>query len=276
MYKAAVRWMIRRNIASINAGDYRPALAMFSDDIEFSFPGDNSWADEFRPVQRGREVHVTHRGKAEVERFLQRYVAAGLQMEVEDILVNGPPWNLRAAVRVYDFSPGESGDRYNNRAVLFVTARTTRTPSGQRPSTPCSTALPRSPNRPPRPRKLAVHAQSQPCSGHRSGVRILRPITPASAVIERRVDGVRDLSGNSGPVAWRDRSGNRGVSRTARGRARFGARPADPQLPAPEAAGNPVPGGRSERRIGGRAVTTSAPSRRRYPEAPVRRSEACR
>ncbi len=109
MYKAAVRWMIRRNIASLNAGDHRPALAMFSDDIEFSFPGDNSWADEFRPVRRGREVHVTHRGKAEMERFLQRYVAAGLQMEVEDILVNGPPWNLRAAVRVHDFAPSEVG-----------------------------------------------------------------------------------------------------------------------------------------------------------------------
>ena len=40
MYKAAVRWMIRRNIASVNAGDYRPALAMFSDDLEFSFPGE--------------------------------------------------------------------------------------------------------------------------------------------------------------------------------------------------------------------------------------------
>jgi ketosteroid isomerase-like protein len=123
MYKAAVRWMIRRNIARANAGDYRPALAMFSDDLEFSFPGDNSWADEFRPLRRGRQVHVTHRGKAEMERFLQRYVAAGIQMEIEDILVNGPPWNLRAAVRVHDWSPGEVGDRYNNRAVLFVTSR---------------------------------------------------------------------------------------------------------------------------------------------------------
>ena len=58
-----------------------------------------------------------------MERFLQRYVAAGIQMEVEDILVNGPPWNLRAAIRVHDWSPGEVGDRYNNRAVLFVTSR---------------------------------------------------------------------------------------------------------------------------------------------------------
>ena len=54
MYKAAVRWMIRRNIASLNAGDYRPALAMFSDDVEFSFPGDNSWANEHRPSEQGR------------------------------------------------------------------------------------------------------------------------------------------------------------------------------------------------------------------------------
>ena len=123
MYKSAVRWMIRRNIARLNAGDYGPVLAMFSDDVEFSFPGDNSWADEFRPVQRGRHAHVTHRGKAEMERFLQRYVDAGLQMEIEDILVNGPPWHTRAAVRAHDWSPGESGDRYQNRAVMFVTAR---------------------------------------------------------------------------------------------------------------------------------------------------------
>ena len=78
---------------------------MFADDVEFSFPGDNSWATEFRPLERGRQVHVTHRGTAEMERFLQRYVAAGLQMEVEDILVNGPPWNMRAAVRVHDWHP---------------------------------------------------------------------------------------------------------------------------------------------------------------------------
>jgi ketosteroid isomerase-like protein len=123
MYKAAVRWMIRRNITKLNAGDYRPALAMYADDVEFSFPGDNSWATEFRPFERGRVAHVTHRGKGEMERFLERFVGSGIQMHVEDILVNGPPWNLRAAVRVHVWSPGDSGgDRYANRAVLFVTS----------------------------------------------------------------------------------------------------------------------------------------------------------
>ena len=122
MYKATVRWMIRRNIAALNAGDHGPALAMFADDLQFSFPGDNSWATEFRPLERGRQSHVTHRGRAEMERFLQRFVDAGIQMEVEDILVNGPPWNMRAAVRCHVWSPGPDGDRYTNRAVLYVTS----------------------------------------------------------------------------------------------------------------------------------------------------------
>ena len=123
MYKAAARWMIRRSITRLNAGDAGPLLAMLSQDVELSFPGANSWADEFRPGCAGRHRHVTHRGTAEVTRFLARYLAAGIQMEVEDILVNGPPWNLRAAVRCFVWSPGPSGDRYTNRAILYVTSR---------------------------------------------------------------------------------------------------------------------------------------------------------
>lgn len=122
MYKAAVRWMIRRNIDRLNAGDYRPALAMYADDLQFSFPGENSWANEFHPVETGRSMHVTHRGRVEMERFLRRFVDAGIHLHVEDILVNGPPWNTRVAVRTHAWSPGPDGDRYTNRAVLYVTA----------------------------------------------------------------------------------------------------------------------------------------------------------
>jgi ketosteroid isomerase-like protein len=122
MYKALARWMIRRNIDKLNAGDPGPVLAMYADDLEFSFPGDNSWATEFRGLQRGRQAHVTHRGRAEMARFLERFVAAGIHLEVEDILVNGPPWDLRAAVRTSGWSVGPDGDRYTNRAVLWVTS----------------------------------------------------------------------------------------------------------------------------------------------------------
>lgn len=122
MYKATVRWMIRRNIRRLSGGDYGSALAMFAADAELRFPGDNSWARQHRPVPApGRAPHATHRGRAEIEAFLQRFVDEGLQMEVEDILVNGPPWNMRAAAIVHDWIPGTDGrDRYANRAVLVV------------------------------------------------------------------------------------------------------------------------------------------------------------
>jgi len=123
MYKAAVRWLIRRNIHQLNLGNYRPALAMFHKDATLAFPGENRWASQHRPVEKRREAFATHRGRDEIEAFLRSYVSGGFQMEVEDILVNGPPWNLRAAVRVHDWVAGDgAGDRYSNRAVLFVTA----------------------------------------------------------------------------------------------------------------------------------------------------------
>jgi ketosteroid isomerase-like protein len=121
MYKAAVRWMIRRNIRQLNEGNYRPVLAMFAENATMAFPGDNSWAGQHRPAEKGREAFATHRGKTEIEAFLQRYVEAGIHMVVDDILVNGGPWNTRAAVRVHHWVDGDDGhDVYNNRAVLFV------------------------------------------------------------------------------------------------------------------------------------------------------------
>lgn len=123
MYKAAVRRMIRSNIDHLNRGNYQPVLAGFADDATLAFPGSNTWSTMFRPANAGREQHVTHRGRAELERFLQRYVDEGLQMQVEDILVNGPPWNTRVAVRVVDWSLDSDGnERYCNRAVLFARA----------------------------------------------------------------------------------------------------------------------------------------------------------
>ena len=124
MYKATVRWLIRRNIARLSQGDHRPALAMFADDAVLTFPGDNSWSGMFRAPEPGRAPGRTHRGKAEIEAFLVRYVEHGLQMEVEDVLVNGPPWNARAAAIVHDWIVGPDGhDVYANRAVIYVHTR---------------------------------------------------------------------------------------------------------------------------------------------------------
>ena len=120
MYKATVRWMIRRSIRALNAGDYGPTLAVFAEDATLTFPGDNSWSRQFRAPEPGRAAYPTHRGRAEIEAFLRRYVYHGIQMEVDDILVNGPPWNTRVAVRVRDWIPTDEGDAYANRAVLMA------------------------------------------------------------------------------------------------------------------------------------------------------------
>src|SRR5205085_611345 len=58
-------------------------------------------------------------------RFAQRFVDEGIQFHIEDILVNGPPWRTRVALRVHDFKAGPGGapDDYNNRAVAFLELR---------------------------------------------------------------------------------------------------------------------------------------------------------
>ena len=126
MYKTATRALLRHAIGRLNAGDPGLVLRLASPRAELIFPGDNSWATMFRPAVKGRQRHVTHRGIDECRAFAQRFVDEGVQFDVEDILVNGPPWNTRVALRVNDFIPGAAPgmpDRYTNRAVAFLTIR---------------------------------------------------------------------------------------------------------------------------------------------------------
>jgi ketosteroid isomerase-like protein len=120
MYKAAIRALFRRNVRRLNQGDYGPLLQLAAPDAELAFPGDNSWARQFRPVERSRAQHTTHRGTAEIEAFAQRFVEQGLALEIDDILVNGPPWRTRICARVTDGTPDGV---YVNRACVFVEAR---------------------------------------------------------------------------------------------------------------------------------------------------------
>ena len=124
MYKAAVRALLRVSVKKLNAGDSSLLRKISSPDVQLSFPGDNSWARMYRPVVKGRERHITHRGVDECMGFAQRFVDRGIQFVIEDILVNGPPWNTRIAIRVHVFIPAsDHHDVYNNRAVAFLAAR---------------------------------------------------------------------------------------------------------------------------------------------------------
>ncbi len=124
MYKTLGGLLIRRCVDRLNAGDPQPLLRLFSDNAVLCFPGDNVYATQFRPVERGLEAHESHVGKAEIAAFLQRFTEDGIQMQIEDILMGGPPWHIRAAIRGRARVPAAPGtddlDRYQNRAVMFA------------------------------------------------------------------------------------------------------------------------------------------------------------
>ena len=134
MYKAAVRALVRHGIGRLNDGDPEFLLRLATPDAEIAFPGDNSWAAMFRPVEKSRSRHATHRGVDECRAFASRFVSEGLHLGIEDILVNGGPWRIRVAVRAQVFSVGDGDDRtgvdadvaddaYHNRVVAFLELR---------------------------------------------------------------------------------------------------------------------------------------------------------
>jgi ketosteroid isomerase-like protein len=125
VYKAAIRAMVRRNIDQLNQGNFSPLQRMAAPEAELSFPGDNSWSRMFHPLRAsGRAWHPTHSGAAELEAFAQRFVDAGLRIDIEDILVNGPPWRTRICVRATDGATDAQGTEvYANRVSVFIESR---------------------------------------------------------------------------------------------------------------------------------------------------------
>lgn len=103
---------VRRDVRALNAGDYRPLLSNYAESAVLRFPsGDHRWSGE-------------HRGKAAIERFLQEFVAVGLQGEVRGVLISGPPWRTTAVVRFDDHALAPDGEEvYRNRAVLMLRGR---------------------------------------------------------------------------------------------------------------------------------------------------------
>ncbi len=124
VYAAIVRRLIRRGVDRLNAGDPSALLGLAAPDVVLRFPGDNRWARMFRPVVKGRLPHDTHRGLDECRAFADAFVEQRIQFVIEDILVTGPPWRTRVAIRLHDFAvAGDGTDVYTNRAVAFLELR---------------------------------------------------------------------------------------------------------------------------------------------------------
>jgi ketosteroid isomerase-like protein len=98
--------VLRRNMARLNEGDYRPLLRLYARDVRFRFPGDSTWATELE-------------GREELGRWLQRFVDTGLEIHADEIVAQGPPWNMRICIRGVDHLDTEDGRVYENRYVIW-------------------------------------------------------------------------------------------------------------------------------------------------------------
>jgi ketosteroid isomerase-like protein len=103
--------VITRNMDALNRGDVGPTLRMEAPDVHFRFPGSNSWAAEFT-------------SRDQVEAWLKRMVAAGLQHEIDDVVATGPLWRMTIVLRGRDHVLAPDGTLiYDNRYVIWGTAR---------------------------------------------------------------------------------------------------------------------------------------------------------
>jgi ketosteroid isomerase-like protein len=105
-----ISWLAKRilsyNMAKLRAGDYRPLLRGDAKDVHFRFPGNSSFA---------ADLH----GKDALEPWLQRFVALGLQIYPDEVMVKGPPWRSTICVRGTVFLDNQDGRVYDNRYVIW-------------------------------------------------------------------------------------------------------------------------------------------------------------
>jgi ketosteroid isomerase-like protein len=107
MFSWLAKRVLDRGYRRLNAGDPSLLLRLDADDVHFRFPGESSWAADIR-------------GKDELERWLRGMIAAGLQHESEQVVVQGPPWNMTICLRGTDHLTAPSGELvYANRYVIW-------------------------------------------------------------------------------------------------------------------------------------------------------------
>ncbi|MDI9900840.1 hypothetical protein QM716_13365 [Rhodococcus sp. IEGM 1409] len=109
LLRKALLFKFRRDVRALNCGNYRPLLGSYHRDAVLRFAdGDHRWAG-------------VHDGRDHIAKFLQEFVAAGLQGEVTEAYFGGPLWRMTLLARFNDRALGPNGSViYQNRTVLLV------------------------------------------------------------------------------------------------------------------------------------------------------------
>jgi ketosteroid isomerase-like protein len=104
------RWIVARvtRWAILEGVNGRPEVAarMLANDVTFVFPGTSSFSAAIR-------------GKRQVMAWLDRFAALRPEYNVLDVLVAGPPWNTRIAIRLSD----RIGADYANEGMQYMRLR---------------------------------------------------------------------------------------------------------------------------------------------------------
>src|ERR1700676_3556667 len=112
MYKALVRRIVRAGFRTLSMGNYEQLLRQFDPQGVFSFAG---------PAPLGGE----RTGVEAVREWFQRLFSyfPGIQFTVQQVIVQGWPWNTLVATRLSIAAPRADGSVYRNEAMQFVRLR---------------------------------------------------------------------------------------------------------------------------------------------------------
>jgi ketosteroid isomerase-like protein len=103
-----VKRMIRRSLAAHRRGDVEALLRTYARDVRFHFPGQSSFAADLEGVDAVRP-------------WLQRFHRLGIEIDVDEILVAGWPWNTRAALHFTDrFRAPGGAVIYENSGFIYA------------------------------------------------------------------------------------------------------------------------------------------------------------
>jgi ketosteroid isomerase-like protein len=100
--------IVKRSVRAHRRGDVEALLKTYAKDVRFRFPGSSSWAGEFRGVDA-------------VRAWLERFHSVGLELEVDEILIGGWPWNTKVALHFTDRLRASNGALvYENTGFIYA------------------------------------------------------------------------------------------------------------------------------------------------------------
>lgn len=103
MFHAIIRNKLRNAFASLSSGDFEPPLRDLSRTFVHTFPGEHAL---------GGTRHTAEGMRLWFERLFRLF--PNLNFEIHDIIVEGWPWNVVAAVHWTDRAAPEDGEPYIN------------------------------------------------------------------------------------------------------------------------------------------------------------------